>query len=368
MGRLPPARHRLDACGESPSPCLRRVASALRPAHDLAPVRHIEAITPTPPHPEPPPRPTPSTAGIIRRPSAAPHPLPSRPRRLKPPPCIVIAPRPCLRRCLAPLARSPARTRSTNPKASSASSTTSDLDDRIAQHLLVPVPASASLLVNGSLPDNRRYCRSWTAHFLTDFARAHAARFHRPILVSSAVRTVEFQKQLILINGNAAAAEGDVVSPHLTGATIDIAKGTMSRQEVGWVRSWLLPLQLAGKDRRRGGVPAGLLPHHGLQDLCPAAAPSQPASPASPRRSPGRAGLPRPLTLQFPRSHECDSHNAGLGYNRGQTHFTSKIERRPGTECVCQRDRIQNCWLRAMQNALCAVCSHVLNQSPERHT
>jgi hypothetical protein len=122
-----------------------------------------------------------------------------------------------------------------------------DLKDRIAQHLLVPVPASASLLVNSDLPQNRRYCRPWTAHFLTDLARAHAARFHRPILVSSAVRTVEYQKQLILINGNAAAAEGDVVSPHLTGATIDIAKGTMSRQELGWVRSWLLPLQVAGK-------------------------------------------------------------------------------------------------------------------------
>jgi hypothetical protein len=122
-----------------------------------------------------------------------------------------------------------------------------DLNDRIAQHLLVPVPASASLLVNGSLPENRRYCRSWTAHFLTDFSRAHMARFHRPLMVTSAVRTVEYQKQLMMTNGNAAAAEGDVVSPHLTGATIDIAKGTMTRQEVAWVRSWLLPLQAAGQ-------------------------------------------------------------------------------------------------------------------------
>ena len=122
-----------------------------------------------------------------------------------------------------------------------------DLNSRIAQHLLVPLPASNSLLVNSELPANRRYCRPWTSHFLTEFARAHSARFHRPILVSSAVRTVEYQKQLILVNGNAAAAEGDVVSPHLTGATIDIAKGTMSRQELGWVRSWLLPLQVAGE-------------------------------------------------------------------------------------------------------------------------
>jgi hypothetical protein len=54
---------------------------------------------------------------------------------------------------------------------------------------------------------------------------------------------------LLLIRnvGNAAAAEGDVVSPHLTGATIDIAKGGLGRQEIGWMRAWLLPLQLAGK-------------------------------------------------------------------------------------------------------------------------
>ncbi|HEY3706631.1 MAG TPA: DUF5715 family protein [Terracidiphilus sp.] len=121
-----------------------------------------------------------------------------------------------------------------------------DLNDRIAQHLLVPVPASGSLQINGNLPENRRYCRPWTTRFLIDLGRAHTARFHRPLLVTSAVRTVEYQKQLMLVNGNAAAAEGDVVSPHLTGATIDIAKGAMSRQELGWVRSWLLPLQLAG--------------------------------------------------------------------------------------------------------------------------
>src|SRR5206468_481822 len=46
-----------------------------------------------------------------------------------------------------------------------------DLNDRISQHLLVPLPASASLLVNGDLPRNRRYCRPWTSHFLSDFAR-----------------------------------------------------------------------------------------------------------------------------------------------------------------------------------------------------
>jgi hypothetical protein len=122
-----------------------------------------------------------------------------------------------------------------------------DLADRIARKFLVPVPASAALGVNENLPEHHRYCRPWTARFLADLARVHEAQFHRPLEVSSAVRTVEYQKRLMETNGNAAAAEGDIVSPHLTGATIDIAKNWMSRQEIGWMRSWLLPLQNAGK-------------------------------------------------------------------------------------------------------------------------
>jgi hypothetical protein len=122
-----------------------------------------------------------------------------------------------------------------------------DLADRIARKMLVPVPVSAALAINGNLPENRRYCRPWTASFLTDLGRAHATRFHGPLEVSSAVRTVAYQKQLIKTNGNAAGAEGDVASPHLTGATIDIAKQGMSKQEIGWMRAWLLPLQAAGK-------------------------------------------------------------------------------------------------------------------------
>jgi hypothetical protein len=122
-----------------------------------------------------------------------------------------------------------------------------DLSDRIARKLLVPVPVSEALTVNGNLPEHHRYCRPWTARFLADLALAHAAQFHGSLEVSSAVRTVEYQKRLMAVNGNAAAAEGDIVSPHLTGATIDIAKSGLSRQEIGWLRYWLQPLQTAGK-------------------------------------------------------------------------------------------------------------------------
>ncbi len=123
----------------------------------------------------------------------------------------------------------------------------SDLNDRIARGMLVPVPVSATLAINGKLPENRRYCRPWTANFLTDLGRAHGVAFHRPLEVSSAVRTVAYQKQLERINGNATAAEGDIASPHLTGAAIDIPKQGMTRQEIGWMRAWLLPLEKAGE-------------------------------------------------------------------------------------------------------------------------
>jgi hypothetical protein len=122
-----------------------------------------------------------------------------------------------------------------------------DLHDRIAHKVLVPVPASGELTVSSTLPEDRRYCRPWTAQFLSNLARAHSEKFHRPVEVSSAVRTVEYQKRLKHINGNAAAAEGDIASPHLTGATIDIAKNGLSSAEIGWMRSWLLPLQEHGQ-------------------------------------------------------------------------------------------------------------------------
>ena len=121
-----------------------------------------------------------------------------------------------------------------------------DLASRIDQKLLVPIPVSNSLAVNTDLIETHRYCRPWTASFLADLAGEHAAQFHKPITVSSAVRTVEYQQRLMHRNGNAAAAEGDVVSPHLTGGTVDIAKTGMSRQEITWMRNRLVAVQVAG--------------------------------------------------------------------------------------------------------------------------
>lgn len=121
------------------------------------------------------------------------------------------------------------------------------LNELRRQKALVPLPASAQLRVNEGLPMNRRYCRPWTARFLVDLARAHTMRFHRSVQVNSAVRTVAYQRSLLAVNGNAAPADGDIASPHLTGATIDIAKKGLSMSEVSWMRAYLLPLEQAGK-------------------------------------------------------------------------------------------------------------------------
>jgi hypothetical protein len=123
-------------------------------------------------------------------------------------------------------------------------------DDLVAmrnQRLLVSLPASNALEVDERLPVNRRFCRPWTAQFLATMARAHYAHFHTALQVNSAVRTVEFQQHLMHINGNAAPAEGDTASPHLTGQAIDIAKHGLSLTEIAWMRGYLLPLVQEGK-------------------------------------------------------------------------------------------------------------------------
>ena len=122
-----------------------------------------------------------------------------------------------------------------------------DLLEMRNQKLLVGLPVSAALEADERLPGNRRYCRPWTAQFLATMARAHYAHFHTALQVNSAVRTVEFQQHLLHINGNAAPAEGDTASPHLTGQAIDIAKHGLSLTEIAWMRGYLLPLVQEGK-------------------------------------------------------------------------------------------------------------------------
>jgi Family of unknown function (DUF5715) len=111
---------------------------------------------------------------------------------------------------------------------------------------LVELPEDKAVAVAENLPADRRYCRPWTRKFLEDFGARHYELFHTPMTVTSAVRTVEFQQQLMRRNHNAAPESGDLASPHLSGATIDIGKRGMTRRQLKWARSYLLELQNAG--------------------------------------------------------------------------------------------------------------------------
>jgi len=112
---------------------------------------------------------------------------------------------------------------------------------------LVDLPESRELAVARDVPDVRSCARPWTVKFLENLAHAHYVRFHRPLKVTSAARTVDFQRRLMRVNGNAAPVTGMIASPHLSGAAVDISKKGLSLSELAWMRAYLLPLQEEGK-------------------------------------------------------------------------------------------------------------------------
>ena len=122
-----------------------------------------------------------------------------------------------------------------------------ELDRLRADRQLVSFPISGSLRVNEDLPANRRCARPWTVLFAMDIAHDFFERFHEPLQVTSAVRTVSYQARLQRVNGNAAATDGDAASPHLTGQALDFGKHGMTAAQLAWMRAYLLPLMGAGK-------------------------------------------------------------------------------------------------------------------------
>jgi hypothetical protein len=121
-----------------------------------------------------------------------------------------------------------------------------DIDQLRNAKQLVPLPTGDALRVDERLPEDRRYSRPWTAVFLAALSRDYYARFHAPLQVDSAVRTVNVQKRLERTNGNAAPAEGETASPHLTGQAVDIAKRGLTLAEIAWLRFYLQPLMDTG--------------------------------------------------------------------------------------------------------------------------
>ncbi len=118
---------------------------------------------------------------------------------------------------------------------------------RFAQNgLLVRVPSSTRFYYLHAIPSAYRYCRPWTKLFLDRLGREYYAKFGRRLRVSSLVRTVTRQLMLARRNGNAADAFGALRSSHLTGATLDISKHSMSAAGRTWMRNVLYSLRKRG--------------------------------------------------------------------------------------------------------------------------
>jgi hypothetical protein len=121
------------------------------------------------------------------------------------------------------------------------------LEELTAKQDLVNLPVDHYAVVSPKIPAERRYCRPWTRSFIEDFGRDFYDQFKQPVQATSAVRTVEVQHKLRRHNGNAAPDTGEVASPHLTGAAIDIAKQGFTRKQLKWTRDYLLAVQNEGK-------------------------------------------------------------------------------------------------------------------------
>jgi len=121
-----------------------------------------------------------------------------------------------------------------------------ELEQLKANEELVPIVAGQTLRFDPRLDLDRRYCRPWTREFLDDLSDAYYKQFHTSIQVNSAVRTVKVQKKLRRHNRNAAPEKGETASSHLAGITVDIQRRGMSREQVKWMESYMMPLKELG--------------------------------------------------------------------------------------------------------------------------
>lgn len=116
-----------------------------------------------------------------------------------------------------------------------------DLEGLKANGTLVRLPQNETVRISPSLQERFRWCLPATRDFILEIAGAFYARYGKPLQINSAVRTVERQEVLMRTNMNAARGETpERRSPHLTGSTIDIAKGGFTEEQREWLGAQLL--------------------------------------------------------------------------------------------------------------------------------
>ena len=121
----------------------------------------------------------------------------------------------------------------------------------IASGVLVPIPITSC----PKLPEFRRYVRPTAAEFLRELDSRFYLATGRYLIVDSAVRSADVQKQVARHNRNAAPANGDRASSHERGTTFDIASrrvyfngwANMRRREYRWLLIQLAYYQGIGR-------------------------------------------------------------------------------------------------------------------------
>jgi len=112
--------------------------------------------------------------------------------------------------------------------------------------LLVSVPAGTLTYYVAGVCAPLRAARPWTKDFIEHMSRAFHRLFADRLRITSLTRTRVVQRMLLLTNSGAAPAAGPVQSTHLTGASLDISKRTLSPLQVAWLRTVLDHLNRQG--------------------------------------------------------------------------------------------------------------------------
>jgi hypothetical protein len=112
---------------------------------------------------------------------------------------------------------------------------------------LVPLPTGPGVVVDDRLATELRFCRPEVNKFLAALGQAFSTVFADSFRVTSAVRTVTYQKTLRKHNPNAAATIGPKASSHLRGTTIDITKVGLTEEQVKWLKQSLSAKATKGK-------------------------------------------------------------------------------------------------------------------------
>ena len=113
------------------------------------------------------------------------------------------------------------------------------LAEFVRKGIVVPIYWLENVNIDYRLKQEYCYARPYVALFLIDFGAAFFKKFGLYIMVNSAVRTIDAQKELRKTNSNAAFPTGPYGSPHPTATAVDVAYTDMDEEQMVWSRTYL---------------------------------------------------------------------------------------------------------------------------------